>query len=95
MTSTYPGHPLHKIFFQWNTECSESIMQRDLTSVPMEVNIFHYSPGTWMRPHVDLKDKILTHVFFILMKNGMMRDGGCLSILKINNPMMYLDEYLQ
>jgi hypothetical protein len=61
------------------------LCKRDLTSVPMEVNIFHYSPGTWMGPHVDLKDKILTHVFYFNEKWND-EDGGCLSILKSNNP---------
>src|SRR5437870_4396731 len=28
----------------------------------LEVNVFHYEPGCWLGPHVDLKDKIVTHV---------------------------------
>ncbi|MGB4899448.1 MAG: hypothetical protein WBP00_01660, partial [Saprospiraceae bacterium] len=52
------------------------LCQKDLSLVPMEVNIFHYSPGTWMGPHVDLKDKIVTHVIYF---NQTWDDsqGGC------------------
>ena len=61
------------------------LCKRDLSSVPMEVNVFHYSPGTWMGPHVDLKDKIVTHVLYF---NETWDDdqGGCHSILNSNNP---------
>ncbi|MBK6479133.1 MAG: 2OG-Fe(II) oxygenase [Saprospiraceae bacterium] len=61
------------------------LCQKDLSLVPMEVNIFHYSPGTWMGPHVDLKDKIVTHVIYF---NQTWDDsqGGCLSILNSNDP---------
>lgn len=56
----------------------------DLMSAPMEANIFHYSPGNWMGPHVDLKTKIVTHVFYF---NETWEDsqGGCLSILSSNS----------
>ncbi|MBK7438958.1 MAG: hypothetical protein IPI77_20005 [Saprospiraceae bacterium] len=69
------------------------LCQKDLSLVPMEVNIFHYSPGTWMGPHVDLKDKIVTHVIYF---NQTWDDsqGGCLSILNSNDPVICLDEYL-
>lgn len=53
----------------------------DLTEVPIEVNVFHYGPGAWLGPHVDLKDKIVTHVLYF---NEVWdeRDGGCLTILR-------------
>jgi hypothetical protein len=37
---------------------------RDLSSSLMEVNVIHYGPGAWLGPHVDLKEKIATHVFY-------------------------------
>lgn len=54
---------------------------RDLSALPIEVNVFHYGPGAWLGPHVDLKEKIVTHVFYF---NGRWdeSDGGCLTILR-------------
>lgn len=53
----------------------------DLRHTALEVNLFHYGPGCWLGPHVDLKDKLVTHVFYF---NGEwdMADGGCLTILR-------------
>lgn len=61
------------------------LCKRDLSSVAIEVNLFHYSPGTWMGPHVDLKDKIVTHVLYF---NDTWDDaqGGCISILNSSDP---------
>lgn len=57
----------------------------DLTTVPMEVNVFHYGPGARLGPHADLKDKIATHVlYFNRSWNG--DDGGCLTILRSADP---------
>jgi SM-20-related protein len=57
----------------------------DLTTVPMEVNVFHYGPGARLGPHADLKDKIVTHVlYFNRSWNG--DDGGCLTILRSADP---------
>lgn len=52
----------------------------DLTALPMEVNVFHYGPGAWLGPHVDLREKLATHVFYFneLWQEA---DGGGLSIL--------------
>lgn len=36
----------------------------DLGDNPIEINIFHYGPGAWLGPHVDLRDKIATHVLY-------------------------------
>jgi Rps23 Pro-64 3,4-dihydroxylase Tpa1-like proline 4-hydroxylase len=43
--------------------------------------VFHYGPGAWLGPHVDLADKIVTHVLYF---NGEWdpADGGCLEILR-------------
>jgi SM-20-related protein len=54
---------------------------RDLTTVAMEVNVFHFGPGSWLGPHVDLKDKIVTHVFYF-NESWNKVDGGCLTILR-------------
>jgi len=53
----------------------------DLSSMRMEANAFHYGPGAWLGPHVDLADKIVTHVLYF---NGEWdpADGGCLQILR-------------
>jgi len=52
----------------------------DLAHAPMEANVFHYGPGAWLGPHVDLKDKIVTHVFYF-NSSWSEKDGGCLMIL--------------
>jgi hypothetical protein len=52
-----------------------------LDDVPVEVNVFHYGPGAWLGPHVDLKDKILTHVLYF-NREWNEPDGGCLTILR-------------
>lgn len=53
----------------------------DLDSMTMEANIFHYGPGAWLGPHVDLKDKVVTHVFYF-NETWDSEDGGCLKILR-------------
>src|SRR5262249_16677859 len=50
----------------------------------MEANIFHYGPGAWLGPHLDLKDKIVTHVFYF-NDHWQSSDGGCLRILRSKN----------
>jgi Rps23 Pro-64 3,4-dihydroxylase Tpa1-like proline 4-hydroxylase len=57
---------------------------RDLTNAPLEVNIFHYTPGSWLGPHLDLKTKIVTHVLYF-NKTWNVADGGCLTILRSGN----------
>lgn len=53
----------------------------DLEAAPCEVNLFHYGPGAWLGPHVDLKDKIATHILYFNQEWDM-ADGGCLTILR-------------
>jgi SM-20-related protein len=53
----------------------------DLTKSPIEVNVFYYGPGSWLGPHVDLKDKIATHIFYFNQEWNE-EDGGCLAILR-------------
>lgn len=57
----------------------------DLTTVPMEVNVFHYGPGANLGPHPDLPDKLVTHVlYFNRSWDG--ENGGCLTILRSGDP---------
>jgi len=53
----------------------------DLSEALMEVNVFHYGPGCWMGPHIDLKDKIVTHVLYF-NADWDERNGGHLAILQ-------------
>lgn len=53
----------------------------DLMSVPMEAYVCHFGPGAWLGPHVDLKDKIMTQVFYF-NESWDPRDGGCLNVLR-------------
>jgi hypothetical protein len=57
------------------------LLRRDLGSLPMEVNVFRYPPRAWLGPHVDLKDKLITHVFYFneVWHEG---QGGCLNVLR-------------
>jgi hypothetical protein len=52
----------------------------DLSAAPMEAYVCHFGPGAWLGPHLDLKDKILTHVLYFNQEWDK-RDGGCLEIL--------------
>jgi len=52
-----------------------------LANLPLEANVFHYGRRAWLGPHVDLPDKVVTHVFYfneVWDEN----DGGCLTILR-------------
>jgi len=53
----------------------------ELAELPIEVNVFHYGRSAWLGPHVDLEDKIVTHVLYFneAWDEG---DGGCLTILR-------------
>ncbi len=56
-----------------------------LHDAPIEVNVFHYGPGAWLGPHLDLADKLVTHVlYFNDSWNNL--DGGCLQILDSKDP---------
>jgi 2OG-Fe(II) oxygenase superfamily len=54
---------------------------RDLTSAPLEVNVFHYGPGNLLGPHPDLPDKVVTHVLYF-NRTWNVADGGCLRVLR-------------
>jgi len=61
-----------------------ALTELDLTDLPIEVNLSHYGASAWLGPHVDLQDKVVTHVFYF---NGDWKeqDGGCLTILRSND----------
>jgi Rps23 Pro-64 3,4-dihydroxylase Tpa1-like proline 4-hydroxylase len=53
----------------------------ELENLPIEVNLFHYGKSAWLGPHVDLEDKLVTHVFYF-NESWEESDGGCLAILR-------------
>jgi len=57
----------------------------DLNTAPLEVNVFHYPPKGLLGPHVDLQDKIVTHVLYF-NSSWNDNDGGCLTILRSSDP---------
>jgi hypothetical protein len=57
----------------------------DLTSAPLEVNVCHYGPGASLGPHLDLPEKIVTHVLYF-NSTWDRAAGGCLSILRSRDP---------
>jgi hypothetical protein len=61
-----------------------ALTKRDLGDALMEVNVFHYGPGSSLGPHPDLADKVVTHVLYF---NDAWNDadGGCLTILRSND----------
>ena len=52
-----------------------------LADLPIEANVFHYGRSAWLGPHVDLPDKVMTHVFYF-NEVWDQSDGGCLTILR-------------
>jgi SM-20-related protein len=56
----------------------------DLSELPVEINVFHYGRSAWLGPHVDLADKLVTHVLYF---NDVWdeHDGGCLTVLRSSN----------
>jgi SM-20-related protein len=53
----------------------------DLTSVPVEANVYHYGPGSCLGPHLDMAIKHVTHVLYF-NDSWDPKDGGCLAILR-------------
>lgn len=62
-----------------------SLSGRDLSSALLEVNVFHYGPGASLGAHPDLPDKLVTHVLYF-NEQWNVDDGGCLTILRSNDP---------
>jgi SM-20-related protein len=65
-------------------EAMSKLTGRDLSQLMIEVNVFHYGSGAWLGPHLDLKDKVITHVLYF-NETWDRRDGGCLAILRSSN----------
>lgn len=57
----------------------------DLGNARLEVNVFHYPPGSSHGAHPDHRDKIVTHVLYF-NDSWNESDGGCLTILGSANP---------
>ncbi|MFA6954564.1 MAG: 2OG-Fe(II) oxygenase [Thermoanaerobaculia bacterium] len=62
-------------------EAMSTLTGLDLSAAPLEVNVFHYPPGSVHGPHPDLRDKLVTHVLYF-NETWSDDDGGCLAILK-------------
>ena len=56
-----------------------------LASLPVEVNVFHFGPGDWQGPHLDLKDKVATHIFYFNEARHS-DEGGFFRVLGSKNP---------
>jgi SM-20-related protein len=52
-----------------------------LADLPIEANVFHYGRKAWLGPHVDLPDKVMTHILYF-NDTWDHEDGGCLMILR-------------
>jgi Rps23 Pro-64 3,4-dihydroxylase Tpa1-like proline 4-hydroxylase len=57
----------------------------DLSRVAIESNIYHYDPGCYLGPHLDLPEKLVVHVFYF-NKTWSYDHGGCLAVLNSRNP---------
>lgn len=57
----------------------------DLSATLLEANITEYGPDAWLGPHVDLREKLVTHVLYFNQEWNR-EDGGCLSILRSSDP---------
>ena len=62
-------------------EALSTLTGHDLGAVPLEVNVFHYGPGASLGPHLDLRDKLVTHVLYF-NPSWNVEDGGCLTVLR-------------
>jgi len=61
------------------------LTNHDLKDLVIEANVFHYGPNDWMGPHLDLKEKVITHVLYF-NDSWNPADGGCLNILRSSTP---------
>lgn len=62
-----------------------SLTGLDLSAAPLEVNAFHYLPGTNHGAHPDHRSKMATHVIYF-NESWSEGDGGCLMILRSRDP---------
>jgi SM-20-related protein len=61
------------------------ISGQDLRSAQLEVNVVHYGPGAWLGPHLDLREKLMTHVLYF-NESWDAENGGNLCILGSSDP---------
>jgi 2OG-Fe(II) oxygenase superfamily len=61
------------------------IVGRDLSSALMEINVIDYGPGARLGPHVDLKEKMVSHILYF-NETWNPQHGGCLNILRSSDP---------
>jgi len=64
---------------------------RDLSESLLEVNVIHYGPNCWLGPHVDLKEKTVSHILYF-NQSWNREDGGYLEILNSSEPSAVLAE---
>ena len=64
---------------------------RDLAEAPLEVNVIHYGPRCWLGPHVDLKEKIVSHILYF-NQSWNREDGGYLEVLGSKDPSAVIAE---
>jgi hypothetical protein len=66
-------------------DAMSSLTGFDLNTALLEVNVFHYGSRSRLGPHVDLPDKLVTHVLYF-NESWDKEDGGCLRILRSSDP---------
>lgn len=58
----------------------------DLSAALLEANVTEYGADAWLGPHVDLREKLVTHVLYFNQEWNR-DDGGSLCILRSSDPM--------
>lgn len=71
------GSPGYRAALSNLTDC-------DLSTAPMEANVFHYGPGASLGAHPDLADKVVTHILYF-NTTWNRANGGCLLVLDGND----------
>ncbi|HEX4867836.1 MAG TPA: polysaccharide pyruvyl transferase family protein, partial [Acidimicrobiales bacterium] len=57
----------------------------DVAPLHLEANLFSYGPGAFQEPHLDLPEKVVTHLLWV-NEDGEAEYGGCLRILRSRDP---------
>ena len=73
-----------QLLSQQYREAMSSLTGVNLMTLPIEINVFHYGRSAWLGPHVDLEDKLVTHVLYF-NEEWNESDGGCLTVLRSGN----------
>jgi SM-20-related protein len=78
---TTPWHDLAEVLASADYRAAMSrLTGLDLSTAPMEVNLYRYGPEAWLKPHCDIAPKRVTHVQYF-NAHWQPSDGGCLRIL--------------